>query len=499
MTIPASKIVSVTPGVVSSGGTALALNALFFTKNALMPSGTIETFANAAAVKTFFGASSDEYAAALIYFAGYTNSTTTPGAMLFAYYCDTARGAYLRSASLASLRLTALKALTGTLIVTVGGTVLTANSLNFSSATSFSDAAATIATALGASVAVTWNAVTSTFQITSVATGSAASITYASGTLADTLKLSQAQGALISVGDDVDTPAGALAAVVAINQNWASFVTLWEPVLADKQAFAAWVSAQKSRFVYVAWDTDANAITNGATSTFGNAIKTNQYDGVIAIGGDPAQGSPKFVAYFIAGLIASIDFNRPNSRLTAAFKQQSGLAPTVVTDGYDDNLIANGYSYYGSFATAAESFVFFYDGAMPGSKFGWLDSYVNQIYMNSQFQSALMTLLTTLNSIPYTQRGYGQIRAAMQDVINSAVSFGAIRAGVTLSAAEASAINSAAGVDTAAANVHTQGYYLQILDPGADARAARKTPVINFWYTDGGAVQKISLASIDVL
>ena len=44
-----------------------------------------------------------------------------------------------------------------------------------------------------------------------------------------------------------------------------------------------------------------------------------------------------------------------------------------------------------------------------------------------------------------------------------------------------------------------QGYYLQILDPGAQVRGNRGTPVINFWYTDGGAVQKITVASIDVM
>ena len=47
--------------------------------------------------------------------------------------------------------------------------------------------------------------------------------------------------------------------------------------------------------------------------------------------------------------------------------------------------------------------------------------------------------------------------------------------------------------------IEQQGYYLQILDPGAQVRGNRGTPVINFWYTDGGAVQKITIASIDIL
>ena len=47
--------------------------------------------------------------------------------------------------------------------------------------------------------------------------------------------------------------------------------------------------------------------------------------------------------------------------------------------------------------------------------------------------------------------------------------------------------------------IEQQDYYLQILDPGAQVRGLRGTPVINFWYTDGGAVQKISLASINIM
>jgi hypothetical protein len=44
----------------------------------------------------------------------------------------------------------------------------------------------------------------------------------------------------------------------------------------------------------------------------------------------------------------------------------------------------------------------------------------------------------------------------------------------------------------------TTGYYLQILDPGAIVRGGRGSPKCTLWYTDGGSVQKINLASIDV-
>ena len=90
------------------------------------------------------------------------------------------------------------------------------------------------------------------------------------------------------------------------------------------------------------------------------------------------------------------------------------------------------------------------------------------------------------------------VRAALQGPINAGLNFGSIRAGVVLSSAQIAEVNAQAGVD-AATQIQNQGYFLQILDPGAVARAARQTPIINFWYADGGAVQKFTMSSIDVL
>jgi len=109
-----------------------------------------------------------------------------------------------------------------------------------------------------------------------------------------------------------------------------------------------------------------------------------------------------------------------------------------------------------------------------------------------------MTLLTSMNSIPYNQYGYSLIRAALADPIAAAKNFGGIRSGVILSALQIAQVNAAAGLDISKI-LFTEGEYLQVLDPGAQVRGNRGTPVINFWYTDGGSVHKISFASIDIL
>jgi hypothetical protein len=501
MTIPASQIVTVNPAVVAAGGNPLALNGLFLTESLLMPTKKVYGFVSSAAVKNFFGPASAEFAAALKYFSGYDNSSLKPGTLLFAPYNAAARAGWVQSGSLAAMTLAQLQALpAGTLTISLDGTPETSSSIDLSTATSFSDAATKIAAAFGTPPAVTWSAVTSTFLIESNTTGSTSAVTVTTGTLATSLKLTAATGAITSAGDTVDTPGSAMDKVVAVSQNWATFVTLWEPNLADKEAFTAWAIAQNNRYGYIGWDTDAQAIVNGSTTCFGAIAKAAAWDSVLCISGDLSictATDVANVAFFIAGMVASINFAQTNGRITAAFKSQSGLVPTCADNQLSANLLANGYSFYGSYATANQGFIFFYNGQMPG-EFKWLDPFINQIYLNSQFQLADLTLLTQVGSIPYNEDGYSLLRASKIDPITAAINFGSIRKGVTLSAAQIAEVNQAAGLDVASI-IQSDGWYLQILDPGATIRQARGTPIQNFWYTDGGSVQKLVLASINIL
>lgn len=507
MTIPASDIVTVNPGVVGSGGNPLALNGVMLSKNILLPTKAVQSFASPDAVSAFFGPASDEYALAQIYFLGFDNSTIKPGALLFAPFVDTARAAWLQSGSLAAMSLTQLQALSGVLTLTVNGVSNTSSSINLATATSFSDAASKIAAGfLGSPLTCAWNAVNSTFTLTSATTGDSSTITYATGTLSAGLKLTAATGALLSQGQAVDTPTTAMDMVKHATQNWVDFMTLWEPDLATKELFAVWTNAQNQRYAYIAWDTDGQAVVNGSTTCFGAVAKALAYDGVVPVSGDAnaatAQGTTlaaatRNLAALVLGTVASIDFSRTNGRITAAFKSQSGFIPTVLDQQVAANLLANGYSFYGAYATANDQFNFIYNGQMSG-KWKWLDTFVDQVYLNSQFQLALLSLLTSVKSIPYNQAGYSLIRAAMIDPINAGLNFGSIRTGITLSESQKAQVNQAAGLDVSTI-IEQQGYYLQILDPGAQVRGNRGTPVINFWYTDGGAVQKINVASIDIM
>jgi hypothetical protein len=497
-TIPASYFVTVNPAVASAGGTGTALSGLFLTNNTRVPIGAVMSFPNSAAVATFFGASSTEYAKALVYFAGFDNSSIKPGAMLFSQFNTTAVSAYLNGGNISGLTLAQLQALTpGTISVTIDGVVKTSGTINLSAATSFSNAATLIQTALGASPAtVTYDSVSGGFVVTSGTTGATSTITFATGPMSTALMLTQATGAYLSQGAVAPTPAAQMASVVAVTQNWATFTHTFNPDVSgntNKLAFAAWVSGQNDQFAYIVGDTDITATTTvPATSSLGYLVAQANYSGVMCVW-EPSALSH---ATALMGMIASINFNQTAGRATLAYKSQAGLTPGVTSATVAANLQANGYNFYGIAATGSQQFNFFYPGSISGP-FKWADSYVNQIWLNSQFQADFMTLLTNVRSIPYNAQGYGLMEAAILDTIKSAVDFGLITPGVTLSALQVAEVNAAAGM-AIATTLQNRGWYLQIKDASPTVRAARSSPPCTFWYADGGSVQQINLASIDV-
>lgn len=490
MTIPASNIVSVNPSVLSAGGNPLALNGLVLSQSAELPVGPPTSFPSAAAVASYFGGSSLEAQMAATYFGGFVGGTQLPGAMLFYRYANVALGAFLRGAT-NTATLAQIQAITaGTLSVTVDGTLKTSSTINLAAATSFANAAALIGSALTATC--TYDTVQNAFVISSTTTGVTSTITAATGTVADLLNLTSAKGAVLSQGAAVQTPAAAMADAASKNQNWVAFTTAFEPVTSDKNAFALWTSQQGVRYLYVPYSADVTATQNpGAYTGVGNYVQVNSLGGTAPVWYDPLG------AAFVLGAVASIDFNRANARITLAFKSSTS-AITQVTDATSAaNLLANGFNYYGAYATANQGFTFLYNGQVSGS-YKWIDSYVNAVWFTNQCQLALMNLVTSVGSIPYNADGYGLIKAALQDPVNQMLRFGGMRAGVTLSASQAAQANSAAGVKIDDA-LSGRGWYLQVLDPGAQVRQQRGTPQCTLWYMDGESVQKINLAAIDIL
>lgn len=487
--IPASELVNVTPNVIGTGGSPLSLNAVFLTQTNTVPLWSAIAFSDQLSVARFFGDDSQEAQLAAIYFLGFDGSSIKPGTLYFSQFNTEAVPAWLRSASLAGMTLDDLKAIpAGTMTITVDGTAETSESINLSTATSFSNAAEIIQAAF-TNLKVTYNSLLSAFVVTTGTTGEAATISYASGDIATALYLTQATGATLSQGADAASINGFMNSLLSQTQNWVSFMTLWEPDLDDKMAFATWTNGQKDRYMYVGWDSDVTATQPNNDNCFGRQIINGNYSGTTPVW--PSADK----AAFVCGTGASINFQEVNGRITFAYKGQSGLTPDVMDAVIANNLIGNGYNFYGAYATANDRFLMLQPGQMPG-RWKWIDTYVNQVYLNNQFQLAQITMLKSRKSTPVNDVGDTAILAAMQDPINEFGNFGGIQTGVELSEQQKSQVNSEAGLDISQ-TLYTQGYYAQAVTATAQQRGLRNKQA-RFWFTDGGSVHKIALTSTDI-
>lgn len=496
MSIPANRIVTINPSAVGTGGSPLAMNTLLIAESEAFIPGVMQ-FGGAAEVGAYFGLTSEEYKFAQRYFLGYTGATKLPGTLHVVRSGNVARPAFVLGGSVKTMTLEELKAVTGDLTFTADGEQLVIP-VDFSAVTSFSEAAGLIDVAAmtqsDGQASCQFNERMQRFELFTVTAGEAETITYpVAGVVADSLKLTQAAGAVAEDGTEVMGAAGLMTYVLNRTQNFGVITSAAEVSRERKEEMAEWVTLQNSRFAFVALDTDGTAIVANNDASFGAWLRDTDQNGTT-----PYYGTIEQVAALCGG-IAAIDFKRTNGRRNIMFMRQAGLPATVTDESMYTALMSNGYTFYGEFATANDQFRFNVNGAVSG-EFKWLDNYINQIYLNAQFQLAMVTMLQSYGFIPYNEAGKAIHRAAALDPINEMVNFGAIVPLVdpaALSEQQKSIINTQAGYDIIP-TLLSQGWAIDIKTADAQTRGLRGSMPFTFWYTDGGSVQQVNMASINV-
>jgi len=278
-----------------------------------------------------------------------------------------------------------------------------------------------------------------------------------------------------------------------LSGNWGIFTTAWAADEDDRLAFAAWNSAQQFQFIYAPWDTDVAGLTANNPASYGNIVQATPYQNVVPVYGQLAHAAA------VLAWGASTNFQAIEGRTTLAFRQPVAAIADQVSNLADASaLLSNGYTYLGSYASTANTYAVFYNGSASG-QFEWADTALGQIALRRNLQQALFETLLAYRSLPYNAEGYNAIYQGAQDVIGQFVQNGVIRAGVTLSASQRAVINSQAGFDIAG-QVSDLGWYLQVTEPlTTTVRTERGSPTVNFWYCDGGSIQKIVVSSTTVL
>lgn len=362
--------------------------------------------------------------------------------------------------------------------------------------------AAEAMTAIATAPLVTYDSLSGAFIITSGITGVASTSAYATGTLASSLLLTLATGAVLSQGAAAATPAGTMNTIVGVTTNWVTYMTAFDPDGGSgntiKQAFAAWKNSFPNRYAYVCWDTDINARGQPPqASTLGAILAANGDSGTCLI----SELTDLNLASFVCGTAAAIDFEETAGRTTFAFRSQPGLVADVTTQTAAVNAggnpqvngsFGNGYNYFGAVGSANQNFLWFQRGTVTGP-FKWMDSYINQIWWNNLLQNALLNFMNAMKSIPFDNAGAGLIEQALAPGIQQGLNFGAAAPG-SISATQIASVNSQAGANIAS-TLQTQGYYLQVLQQSSTVRANRGPWAITLWYLDRGSAQSFSLSS----
>jgi len=356
-------------------------------------------------------------------------------------------------------------------------------------------------TATTTAAVVTFDSVSGGFVITSGTTGAASTIAYATGTAAGPLLLTSATGAILSQGAAPATPAAFMTALITANSAWVNFMTLFDPDggsgNTQKQAFAAWKNTALggNQFGYMCWDPDDSPTTQDpAAASLGQILKTDNDSGTLLIWEGLATSDTGLCA-FALGWAASINYDATNGRADLFAREQAGLVANVTDENTANNLLANGYCFYGAYGSGTTNFVWFQNGQITGA-FAWADSFQTQVWLNSFFQVTLLTLFKNILSIPFSIAGASIIEEAMSGPIQQGLAFGAYGPG-ELSSTQIVEVNMAAGANIAN-TIQSQGWYLQVNVPPPSVRATRGPWPITFYYLDRGSVQSIDLASVAI-
>lgn len=513
MAIPADLIVRVHPIVLNPGGSSLVFNGLLLSKSNLIPVSIpsevspsipgILQFASPLAVARYFGYTSDEYRFSQIYFKGYDNSSRKPSILYIGRRIDTDAPPWVMG--LPVLRMSAFVGVTeGDFTVSFNGTPVTITPINASAATSFSEVASLLQSAIqaagsevpaAAGATVTYNSNNNAFILTGATAGEGQTISEISGELADVMGLSSSLIPTFSIGVSTETEAETMDRLNQTTSNWVSYSSIWEMTDDEVIAFANWHMQYDVRYFLVPWRLDPHAPVASDSADLVSVLESMGLEGV------PCTYYEDFtLAAFIMGTTASINFRTIQGAITFAFKSQSGITPNVNDRETAVVLRDKGWNFYGNYATANDRFIFLYQGSMPGQRYRWLDTYVNAIWLNNELQLAGMLTLTTIPRIPYAEMGYTFIRAGLQGPINRAAGprgNGVIDIGVTLSELQKAEVIREAGMDITP-DLFMYGWFLIVRDPAPEDRAERLSPDIWLWYTYGGSVHRLEIASVAI-
>lgn len=477
MSISINKYVSIQSGVGGASGVrARDLILRYITPSPNLLPGEVVEFTSLSDVEARFPTTSPEYAAAALYFAYISKSSTSPRKLSMARWNKTATNPILSGAVGISgaQQLTQIQAATtfellvdpmdgsqaADLVVTV----------DFSEADSYDTVRSTLQAALRlqanpnlAAATVTYTAATGQFQIIGGAqtTAKFTCVPQQNQTTdaARQLGLLPEQGAQSIPGAPIQTPLEAVTASVETSDNFATFAfidsTANPPqrlVASDVKAIATWNSGLNNKFMFL-----TPCDTNTAVTAWTDLQTLSGCAETINLFNDYAEMVP-------GEILAATDYTRPNSSTNYMFVQPAGRTPTVTTTSVSDAMDDVRANYIGQTMQAGQKIAFYQRGVLMGNNNVATDmnTYANEIWFKDTILTAIMSAFLALPRIPANDEGRGIVAGNIQYAIDQALNNGVISIDKPLTAVQKQYIGQVTGDPNAWQQIQNSGWWLDV-------------------------------------
>lgn len=374
-----------------------------------------------------FGTTAPEYLAAKDYF----SQSPQPAQVYVGRWAQTATKGHIRGASLSPAQqlITNFVSVTnGSLSLTVDGTARNVTGINLSGALNLNGIASLIQTALSAVVAgatVKYDGVANRFDVASPTTGTASSVGYATtastGTdLGPILHLTNTDASAPVVGVAAETLVSAVATLANASGAWYSLqvATATPPADADHLAVAGLIeglSTSQSR-IYGATLQNANAIDGTTSLDLASQFKIGNFSRTY----DQFSRNDAYAAESLFGRFATINYEGSDTVITAAYKQEPGVAAEILTESQFATLKAKNCNV---FVAVQNGTSIIFPGVMANGDY--IDERIGADWLQNRIQTDCYNLLhTTSTKVPQTNAGMNLIKTVIAAACTVAVENG---------------------------------------------------------------------------
>lgn len=430
-TLPVSRVVNVGVILTPQGAQSQSLSDLLVlgTSSVIDPTERMRTYSELSAIATDFGANSDEYRCAVLWF----QQAPQPTQLQIGRWVNAAIGGGLRGAPLppsAQLLSNFTAITTGAFRYQKDGAALSAvTGLNFSAATNLNGVAAILQAAM-AGVTVQWNSTLDRFEFTSQTTGTTGAISFfqeptagvdVSGLLG-ARAADAASGAYTFAGQLAET---ALQAVSLFDdqfgQSWYA-VTIPATTDDEKVAVAGFIQGTTNKHIFGVSTQNTGSLVAVTTTDIGSRLRALGYTRTMT---QYSSSSANSVVSALARLLTT-NYGGNNTVITLKFKQEPGIVAESLSTSQANVLRDKNINVFVNYANET---AILQEGVMANGEF--TDTIVGTDWLAVTIQRELYNLLyTSTTKIPQTDQGQALLNTAVEAVCSQGVVNGLLAPGV---------------------------------------------------------------------